>query len=184
MMQRLLTFAAAVSMLIAVAALVGWVATAFWSFSVLQIGPRNTIHANLVAGGVSLGVEWETMTGMTAWEEPHLQVSPPRSFNSIADPNYDDVRSEIIFIRRGFVVHLNRTDHYAVVMLPCWFIILLSIPLPALWVRARRVRRRSLVGCCKACGYDLRGSPPGGDCPECGAKRAAEAGTVLDAKAP
>jgi hypothetical protein len=49
-----------------------------------------------------------------------------------------------------------------IVMLPVWWALLVA----ALRARRRRIRRRK--GFCERCGYDLRGSPTGGNCPECG----------------
>jgi hypothetical protein len=58
---------------------------------------------------------------------------------------------------------------YALV-LPYWLLSVLTIPLPALWLRRasrdRRAARRAARGRCMACGYDLRGTPS--RCPECG----------------
>jgi hypothetical protein len=51
----------------------------------------------------------------------------------------------------------------AIILLPVWC----AIALATARAFRRRVRRRR--GLCEACGYDLRGSPPGGACPECGA---------------
>src|SRR5688500_1589106 len=52
------------------------------------------------------------------------------------------------------------------VAVPFWALVLVSTPLPALWLRRRvRVRRLKRAGLCPACGYDLRATP--NRCPEC-----------------
>ena len=51
----------------------------------------------------------------------------------------------------------------AVVLLPVW------VALAAAFVHATRRGIRRRKGRCESCGYDLRGSPAGGACPECGA---------------
>lgn len=53
---------------------------------------------------------------------------------------------------------------------PFWFVILISAPVPSIWL-ARRARQRKRLrrrqrGACEQCGYDLRGTPE--RCPECG----------------
>ena len=49
---------------------------------------------------------------------------------------------------------------------PCWFLLLLTIPLPVIGWRSWRGQRRVRAGCCVRCGYDLRATPE--RCPECG----------------
>jgi hypothetical protein len=50
--------------------------------------------------------------------------------------------------------------------IPYWLLTALLLPLPSLClVRFLRLRVKG-VGCCRACGYDLRATP--GRCPECG----------------
>jgi hypothetical protein len=55
---------------------------------------------------------------------------------------------------------------FVTIDVPYWWPLMLTTPLPALWI-ARRIRRRSInVGLCPTCGYDLRATPD--RCPECG----------------
>ena len=53
------------------------------------------------------------------------------------------------------------------VIVPYWFAMLLTLPLP-LFIVTRRMRRSCAIlsGRCAKCGYDLRASPE--RCPECG----------------
>jgi len=61
------------------------------------------------------------------------------------------------------------TRHLIDLGVPHWFLLLLTLPVPAyrlvVWLRRRRRARRGL---CLACGYDLRASDEAGRCPECG----------------
>jgi hypothetical protein len=60
------------------------------------------------------------------------------------------------------------------VVLPDWFLLAASLLLPTLRLRrllGDRARARAGIIPCATCGYDLRATPPGGRCPECGAER-------------
>jgi hypothetical protein len=52
-----------------------------------------------------------------------------------------------------------------IIMLPYWFLMLLTATPPLLWT-ARRLRRPPAGTFCRKCGYDLRATPE--RCPECG----------------
>jgi len=61
----------------------------------------------------------------------------------------------------------NAVTGFVAVLIPYWFPAPLFAVLPARWfVLKGRARRRSRIGLCPRCGYDLRATP--GRCPECG----------------
>ena len=53
-----------------------------------------------------------------------------------------------------------------------WFVLVLALILPAIWMRGQihraRRRRREISNLCPTCGYDLRAHHAGDRCPECG----------------
>ncbi len=82
------------------------------------------------------------------------------------------------FLGFGFA-HLSSPYRADVYVAPHWFFALLFAALPALRLRSilrtRRRNRRDRAGLCQHCGYDLRATPQGGRCPECGHATAAVA---------
>ncbi|MBX3405156.1 MAG: hypothetical protein KF869_00205 [Phycisphaeraceae bacterium] len=69
-----------------------------------------------------------------------------------------DAHCRIIPLRPAWPGLLGNTFIFAA----AWLLVLLAVPM---LVRARRRRR----GLCPACAYDLRATPAGSPCPECGA---------------
>jgi hypothetical protein len=60
-----------------------------------------------------------------------------------------------------------RLDHFLMISVPHWFVILLFgwVPVWAM-IRFYKSRRKKGQGLCQVCGYDLRATPD--RCPECG----------------
>ena len=60
------------------------------------------------------------------------------------------------------------TAPYWILGIPYWFLSLLAVAFPTVWLSRRgRAARRQRANCCPACSYDLRGNVSG-TCPECG----------------
>jgi len=81
---------------------------------------------------------------------------------------FDSMQPPVRFRFRYFGFGCLHTDpggsHFTTIILPNWGVALLLGILPAVW----KVRFAKFpLGCCHACGYDLRATPD--RCPECGA---------------
>ncbi|MCX5659972.1 MAG: hypothetical protein NTW19_09660 [Planctomycetota bacterium] len=184
MKRRLFNFAATLSLLIALAAAVGWVTSCFMGGGVgvhFRVPTRGMVFLTLGTSGLRVltyqpGVDFgPTMRGFGFDGFDDRQVGPDPCFDEFMFPEPGAIILNqalgLIILPHGVGLLLDR-----VILIPCWLILLLFLPLPLLCARGWRGRRRAIAsGCCTSCGYDLRGSPPEGDCPECGAKRAAEA---------
>jgi hypothetical protein len=165
MIRLLLHGIGVVCLMLTVAAVVLWlrsyrVADGF----VWKPGPQPDYYRLYVGcGGVRIG--W----GQYSFElEPYLEYYPDRT------PTYPTMTLPSgIAGRLGFNAHCgtdSKGKPSADVVFPIWALILLALPVTAqraaVLYSQRRSRRRTILGLCLNCGYDLRASP--GCCPECG----------------
>ena len=150
---------------------------AAWSTSAIHENPSTELVADLRRGILPFREGFQFRHDRTP--SPHYSArffgartkAQPWGFSAGASTNvyYYDAQ------RRTTAPHLARSSFAPSsrgVTVPCWFVVVLTAPLPAaavfshLW-RACIRRRCAGWGQCPACGYDLRGSPSD-RCPECG----------------
>jgi len=184
--------AAGVSLLLCVLAVGAWVWSQWCWLQVERVAPPSVQRLN-VAGG-------ELEVDSTCPVEPSHPYPAARlgwtfraySRNPVLFWDFELVPRKVRFYNStrppvaGFFVG-NSNDVYdeeRAILLPLWFVVAVLALLPCaagvrLARRRRRRRRRArriAAGHCIGCGYDLRASPKGGRCPECG--RPARAATI------
>ena len=98
-----------------------------------------------------------------------LEATLPAGWMFYADPRDpgDFTWAQVLWFAHQLSVFGK--DPYSELSVPLWFPLLLSLILPAVWLRRfRSERRKKREGLCRRCGYDLRAHLPGQVCPECG----------------
>jgi hypothetical protein len=151
MRRRLLNVATVISLALLVA-------TAAISFSTMS---KDVFSAHFMRWGPLL---MRTAGGQTefGWTPPGTSAAVSFLF-SMPPPTLAELCTRHAF---GFGMGMDPFGNGAVVI-PHWFIAIVSLLLPAWWLVSRhRTKRAIRMGRCPTCGYDLRATPD--RCPECG----------------
>ena len=173
MIRRLFTAASVVSLLIAVALTVLWIASyhgyfglsvvddtlledAHWQDYFIDRGKAGTVSADY-DGGMSNLESFAHPGRHRKWT--FFGPAPVIVKEAVSDADWGMVDWSF----GGFSA--RHSPHDSMTLAPLWPVIALALVLPCFRV-ARMFRRRRSAGQCSVCGYDLRAST--GRCPECG----------------
>jgi hypothetical protein len=195
--RRLFNLAAAVSALICATTLTLWVHSYWredgvgWHSNHLANDRARMRHAfaHSTLGTIWIEVSWENVT-IVPGTYPGPTSGSESGFNWHSGPTRPPrFLQNLFYDRSGFAFESywnrpNRRSNFTGIesgvrlVLPHWFVAVLSVILPDLsWRgRKRRLRQHRLAHkLCVACGYDLRATPQAGGallhrCPECGTK--------------
>jgi 4-amino-4-deoxy-L-arabinose transferase-like glycosyltransferase len=178
-LRHLFRFLAALSTLLFIATLILWfrshrfTETASWR----NANGSKSIHS--ASGYVVIDVLNADWSPNPTYFQP-LQydrdiIRPPFNYFRLLGGSAGDIDSH--WERAGFGWHekrnAGRQTLLVMLVIPFWAVSLLSCLLPGAYIGLRlrtRIRRRRMerLGLCTSCGYDLRGTPMGNPCPECG----------------
>ena len=168
MRGRLFTILAAASAMLCVGVLALWVRS-YWVADLLTDWyhrPHGDHFINVwpiirsERGGVCFRVKTSHVAGPpTAYPSPRRQADLARGY-----PAWSGFR-RVAGFQWVSVTRLSDTDSSVTTPHAAWATLFAGPPLAWTWA-ARRRRRRTLLGTCPFCGYDLRATPD--RCPECG----------------
>ena len=158
--RRLYTFAATVSLVLCVTAVVLWVVSYRKTRYVARYSTHGSVGAFVRAGSLRLMSD-SSEYGVEKWQvraydhEPGARNVLDTDGSGTAGFRLARVRDRVH--SRGMVI----------VTVPLWAVVAASAVLPSMRIGGHlRRRRRTACGRCPACGYDLRATPH--RCPECG----------------
>jgi hypothetical protein len=157
-----------------------WIASAyFWFGATVPLkGPNTYLKVNVIGGRFGISQTTSNLFGPGGWTVSAGRLAPIRETVEQArglgimmpfpgdGPRFEWSSRSLTDPTKGW------TYSWTTVAFPLWLPTLVFGVWPGVWlvfwVRRRRWRR---AGCCRECGYDLRGSP-GPRCPECGREMA------------
>ena len=162
------------SLLLCAAAIVLWVRSYLIFDDAVLVRPKSTTNIVSLYGRIYLQFGWSSSAfrasgryAVGGWFLDSLSASPTRYSEQSSRLNLlgFDARNWRGIDATGQITRGERT-----VVIPYWFLALLTVLLPALALRRMRRKRRDLLRLelrlCSQCGYDLRATPD--RCPECG----------------
>ena len=158
MKRFLLNLAALMSMLLCIATVAIWVRSpGQWDMPAYEGGD---VQATLTS--LDGRVQYFRRSGFP-------RAEPRWDFHSRPNPSgwmIDSMPARRWYQRLGFDFRATRgIPRDLIIMLPYWFLALLTAAGPVGWM-IQRLRRTPVSGRCARCGYDLRATPE--RCPECG----------------
>lgn len=136
-------------------------------FASIVTSVSTTTHRDMVAHNMRP----HNFNDVTEWtlDKPAHRVTEAWFSNQSRNPDKKHSGFSVL----GFSVHRAAAANGLVgtdIIVPLWLVVLLSLMLPALWMRRLRresARKRRRMNQCIACGYSLMGNTSG-TCPECG----------------
>lgn len=212
--RRLLGMLAAFSIVVCLLVVSLWIRSYWWSdqIALVKLGARgddtlsirgfNHDHGRTMFASLQLpvGADADSAGYFPPDVKSLIMLNKTEADNvALTDLILEDIPPWLRKLGFGMKVHSNRAlgpngggVEFALAM-PHWFLCLLSMTFPFVWLLRHRRRRRRLRritrGQCAVCGYDLRATPdPAGGrlsvCPECGTRTQAAVGnSTADAEA-
>jgi hypothetical protein len=189
MKRRLVTLAAAASLLLCVATVALWVRSYVRSDAAIYFAnSRRAWSVQSVRGHLDFtGWTSDEPQQVPGFAKPGLERKSASANYATAeewgrglDPSRD--LTSAWFMGFGFLSYdIFPENRVRAIGIPHWFLaLLLAMPSAVRLFAAIRARKESVDGLCASCGYDLRATP--GRCPECGC--AGREGTLQSRRAP